>query len=49
MDEIKGTRIDNGRWCEADNFFACVECGKMVDMRDLAQVFHHEEAGHEAT
>lgn len=31
---------------EADHFFICPECGQAVDMRDLGEVFHHEEPGH---
>lgn len=31
---------------EADNFYNCEACGQAVDMRDLGEVFHHEEAGH---
>ena len=32
---------------EADHFYLCPTCGQAVDMRDLGQVFHHEEQGHE--
>ena len=32
---------------ELDNFYKCAECDQSVDMRDLGQVFHHEEDGHE--
>ena len=32
---------------ERDNFYNCGACGQPVDMRDLGQVFHHEENGHE--
>jgi hypothetical protein len=32
---------------EEDNFYTCAVCGQAVDMRDLGQVFHHEEEGHE--
>ena len=31
---------------ELDNFYQCAKCGQSVDMRDLGQVFHHEEDGH---
>ena len=34
---------------EEDNFFVCSRCGQAVDMRDLGQVFHHEEPDHEPT
>lgn len=32
---------------EIDNFYTCRACGQSVDMRDLGQVFHHEDPGHE--
>jgi hypothetical protein len=32
--------------CIPDNFYVCPQCGQAVDMRDLGQVFHHEEPGH---
>ncbi len=32
---------------ERDHFYTCPACGQAVDMRDLGQVFHHEDAGHE--
>jgi len=32
---------------EADHFHTCAECGQAVDRRDLGEVFHHEDAGHE--
>lgn len=32
---------------EADHFYACAKCGQAVDMRDLGQVFHHEEPEHQ--
>lgn len=31
---------------ELDHFYTCKACGQSVDMRNLGQVFHHEEAGH---
>jgi hypothetical protein len=31
---------------EADHFYVCRECRSAVDMRDLAQVLHHEDEGH---
>lgn len=31
---------------ELDNFYTCKACGQCVDMRNLGQVFHHEESGH---
>lgn len=31
---------------ELDNFYNCKACGQSVDMRDLGQVFHHEDEGH---
>lgn len=32
---------------EADHFYTCAACGQAVDKRDLGQVFHHEDVGHE--
>ena len=32
---------------EAEHFYVCLACGQAVDMRELGQVFHHEEEGHE--
>jgi hypothetical protein len=32
---------------EADHFYECQHCGQAVDMRDLGQVFHHEEPIHD--
>jgi hypothetical protein len=32
---------------EADHFYVCTKCGQAVDMRDLGQVMHHEQAEHE--
>jgi hypothetical protein len=32
---------------ESVHFYACAECGQMVDRRDLGQVFHHEQSDHE--
>lgn len=32
---------------EHEHFYLCATCGQSVDKRDLGQVFHHEEAGHE--
>jgi hypothetical protein len=31
---------------EAEHFYLCPTCGQAVDMRDLAQVFYHDEEGH---
>lgn len=44
---IKGTRVGGEPASEAEHFYACSACGQAVDMRDLGQVFHHEELGHE--
>ena len=32
---------------EHEHFYVCAACGQAVDKRDLGQVFHHEDAGHE--
>lgn len=39
---ISGEPVD-----EAEHFYTCAACGQAVDMRDLGQVFHHEDPGHE--
>jgi activating signal cointegrator 1 len=44
---IVGTRLGGDPPNEAEHFYICAECGQAVDMRDLGQVFHHEEPGHE--
>lgn len=50
---ILGTRIDPVTrepirvLDEREHFMRCGRCGQMFDMRDLGQVFHHEEVGHE--
>lgn len=32
---------------ELSHFYRCAQCDQPVDMRDLAAVFHHEDAVHE--
>ena len=44
---IIGHRVGGDPEGERDNFYVCAACGQAVDMRDLGQVFHHEEAGHD--
>jgi hypothetical protein len=46
-----GVRVDPStgkpmECAEHDHFYVCQTCGQAVDMRDLGQVFHHEEPGH---
>jgi hypothetical protein len=43
---ISGRRKGN-RVAEREHFYICDECGQSVDKRDLGEVFHHEEPGHE--
>ncbi len=43
---ITGVRIDREVTNELENYYTCTDCGQSVDMRDLGQVFHHEESGH---
>lgn len=47
---ITGVPIDehgNEMECaEEDHFYTCSACGQAVDMRDLGDVFYHEEPGH---
>lgn len=44
---IVGVRIGDQPTSEAAHFYRCARCGQAVDKRDLGQVFHHEEEGHE--
>lgn len=44
--EILGTRLGGEPKSEVEHFFTCKACGQAVDMRDLGQVFHHEEDNH---
>jgi len=44
---IVGVRVGPPPLSEADHYYLCAACGQAVDMRDLGQVFHHEDAGHE--
>ena len=32
---------------ESEHFMQCRACGQYFDMRDLGQVLHHEDPGHE--
>ena len=45
---IIGKRIDKEVADEAEHFIVCATCGQAIDMRDLGQVFHHEEPGHKS-
>jgi hypothetical protein len=42
-----GERVGGAPASEAAHFYVCPECGQAVDKRDLGQVFHHEQVGHE--
>lgn len=44
---ITGHREGGDPENELDHFYTCKACGQSVDMRDLGQVFHHEDNGHE--
>lgn len=44
---VIGHRVGGDPEDERENFYTCKQCGQSVDMRDLCQVFHHEEVGHE--
>lgn len=41
-----GEQVRGGR--DHTDFFTCPTCRQIVDMRDLAAVFHHEIDGHQA-
>lgn len=43
-----GTVVGKPITDEAEHFFSCVSCGQAVDMRDLGEVFRHEEPDHKA-
>lgn len=43
---IIGVREGGAPDNELDNFYECKACGQSVDMRDLGQVFHHDELNH---
>lgn len=45
-DPIIGQRVGGDPSDENEHFMACGACGQELDMRDLEQVFHHEETGH---
>lgn len=38
-----GKRIDGEPSDEAEHFIQCAKCNDWIDMRDLGQVFDHEE------
>ena len=44
---IIGQRVGGEPENEMDHFYTCKACGQSVDMRDLGQVCHHEDEGHE--
>lgn len=44
IDAVTGLQIDVP---EVEHYFNCRACGQAVDMRDLGQVFHHEELNHQ--
>ena len=41
-----GIRVGGEPVNEVEHFLNCRACGQAFDMRDLGQVFHHEEPGH---
>lgn len=40
-------RLDKVVTSESEHFMRCPECGQEFDMRDLGQVAHHAELGHD--
>jgi hypothetical protein len=44
---IVGERGGGAPADERQNFYVCPQCGQAVDKRDLGQVLHHEQAGHD--
>jgi len=43
-----GKRVGGDPTDESEHFFNCASCGQSIDMRDLGEVFRHEEPDHEA-
>jgi Fe2+ or Zn2+ uptake regulation protein len=43
---IEGQRVGEEPGDEREHFIICEACGQAVDLRDLGQVYHHEEPGH---
>lgn len=41
-----GKRVGGEPENEAEHYYQCPHCGQSVDMRDLADVFYHEEPDH---
>jgi hypothetical protein len=44
---ITGFRVGGEPENEAEHFMECPVCGQAFDMRDLGQVFHHDQPQHE--
>jgi hypothetical protein len=44
---IRGRALDIEITDEIDHFDICPECGQAFDMRELAEVLHHDEEGHQ--
>jgi hypothetical protein len=44
---IVGERIGGSPADERVHFYVCPVCGQAVDKRDLGQVFHHGQPGHD--
>lgn len=44
---IRGRSLDVEPIDELEHYGICPECGQAFDMRELAEVFHHEEEGHQ--
>lgn len=42
-----GVRVGGEPAREAEHFMICPECGQAFDMRNLAEVFHHEQPDHQ--
>ena len=45
--EIIGKRLGPEAKDESEHYYVCKACGQAVDMRDLGDVFYHEEPDHE--
>jgi len=43
----RGERVGGDPEREEDHFMLCPECGQAFDMRNLGEVLHHHEPGHD--
>ena len=46
LNKKKGVRVGGEPASEAEHFMKCPGCGQHFDMRNLGDVFYHDEEGH---